>query len=115
LGLGRAPGCLHVRTRRLPLLLRLGSYARQNRIHQALAEIGRIYKTFHILRIMDDEEYRRRMGRELNKGEASHELSRFLCFGEEGALRGRQFGGQLQTLAACRCFTKRWCPGTWYT
>jgi hypothetical protein len=27
------------------------------------------------------------MGRELNKGEASHELSRFLCFGKEGTLR----------------------------
>ncbi len=59
-------------------LLRLGSYARQNRIHQALAEIGRIHKTIHILRTLDDEEYRRRMGRELNKGEASHELS-FSC------------------------------------
>jgi TnpA family transposase len=66
-------------------LLRLGSYARQNRIHQALTEIGRIHKTIHILRTLDDEEYRRRMGRELNKGEASHELSRFLCFGKEGA------------------------------
>ena len=81
------------------VLLRLGSYARQNRIHQALAEIGRIHKTVHILRTLDDEEYRRRMGRELNKGEASHELSRFLCFGKEGALRGREFGDQLHTFS----------------
>ena len=81
------------------VLLRLGSYARQNRIHQALAEIGRIHKTIHILRTLDDEEYRRRMGRELNKGEASHELSRFLCFGKEGALRGREFGDQLHTFS----------------
>jgi integrase/recombinase XerD len=80
-------------------LLRLGSYARQNRIHQALAEIGRVHKTIHILRTLDDEEYRRRMGRELNKGEASHELSRFLCFGKEGALRGREFGDQLHTFS----------------
>jgi hypothetical protein len=56
---------------------------------------SRIHKTVHILRTLDDEEYRRRMGRELNKGEASHELSRFLCFGKEGALRGREFGDQL--------------------
>jgi TnpA family transposase len=35
-------------------LLRLASYARQNRIHQALAEIGRIHKTIHILRTLDD-------------------------------------------------------------
>jgi TnpA family transposase len=81
------------------ILQRLGSYARQNSIHQALAEIGRIYKTVHILRTLDDEEYRRRMGRELNKGEAAHDLSRFLCFGKEGALRGREFGDQLHTFS----------------
>jgi TnpA family transposase len=39
------------------------------------------------------------MGRELNKGEASHELSRFLCFGKEGALHGREFGDQLHTFS----------------
>jgi TnpA family transposase len=79
------------------ILHRLGSYARQNSVHQALAEIGRVQKTIHILRTLDDEEYRRRMGRELNKGEASHDLSRFLCFGKEGALRGREFGDQIHT------------------
>ena len=43
--------------------------------------------------------YRRRMGRELNKGEASHDLSRFLCFGKEGVLRGREFGDQIHTFS----------------
>src|ERR1700741_2540522 len=81
------------------VLLPLGSYARQNRIHQALAEIGRVHKTVHILRTLDDEEYRRRMGRQLNKGEASHDLSRFLCFGKEGALRGSEFGDQIHTFS----------------
>ena len=81
------------------ILHRLGSYARQNSIHQALAEIGRVHKTMHILKTLDDEEYRRRMGRELNKGEASHDLSRFLCFGKEGALRGREFGDQIHTFS----------------
>jgi len=81
------------------ILQRLGSYARQNSIHQALAEIGRIDKTVHILSTLDDEAYRRRMGRELNKGEAAHDLSRFLCFGKEGALRGREFGDQLHTFS----------------
>jgi TnpA family transposase len=81
------------------ILHRLGSYARQNSIHQALAEIGRVYKTVHILKTLDDEEYRRRMGRELNKGEAAHDLSRFLCFGKEGALHGREFGDQIHTFS----------------
>jgi TnpA family transposase len=64
------------------VLHRLGSYARQNSIHKALAEIGRVHKTVHILRTLNYEKYRRRMGRELNKGEAAHDLSRFLCFGK---------------------------------
>jgi hypothetical protein len=63
------------------------------------AEIGRIYKTVHDPPHPNDEQYRRRMGRKLNKGEASHELSRFLCFGKEGALRGREFGDQLHTFS----------------
>jgi TnpA family transposase len=58
------------------VLHRLGSYARQNSVYQALSEIGRVQKTVHILKTLDDEDYRRRMGRELNKGEASHDLSR---------------------------------------
>lgn len=81
------------------VLGRLGSYARQNSIYQCLAEIGRVHKTVHILKTLDDEEYRRRMGRELNKGEASHDLSRFLCFGKEGVLRGREFGDQVHTFS----------------
>lgn len=81
------------------LLNRLSSYARQNSLHQALAEIGRVYKTILILRVLDDESLRRRMGRELNKGEASHDLSRFLCFGKEGMLRGREFEDQLHTFS----------------
>src|SRR6201987_171370 len=81
------------------ILHRLGSFARQNSVHQTLAEIGRAHKTIHILRTLDDEEYRRRMGRELNKGAASHDLSRFLCFSKEGALRGREFGDQIHTFS----------------
>jgi TnpA family transposase len=81
------------------ILHRLGSYARQNSIYQALAEIGRVYKTVWILRYLDDETLRRRTGRELNKGEASHDLSRFLCFGKEGRLYGREFEDQLHTFS----------------
>ena len=81
------------------ILHRLGSYARRNSIHQVLAEIGRIYKMAFILTYLDDEQLRRRMGRELNKGERSHGLSRFLCFGKEGALRGREFEDQLRTFS----------------
>jgi hypothetical protein len=42
------------------------------------------------------------MGRELNQGEASHGLSRFLSFGKEGVLAGRQFGDPIPTF---RCLS----------
>jgi TnpA family transposase len=51
------------------------------------------------LKTLDDEDYCRGMGRELNKGEASLDLSRFLSFGKEGVLRGREFGDQVHTFS----------------
>ncbi|HTF62958.1 MAG TPA: Tn3 family transposase [Edaphobacter sp.] len=56
-------------------------------------------KTIHILKTIDDEEYRRGMSREPNNGEASHDLSSFLSFGKEGAMRGRELGNQLHTFS----------------
>jgi TnpA family transposase len=88
----------------LLILHRLGSYARRNSVHQALAEIGRVHKTIHILRTLDQEEYRRRMGRELNKGETSHDLSRFLCFGKEGALRGGDASSAIRSTRSVQLF-----------
>ena len=41
----------------------------------------------------------RRIGQELNKGERSHALSRFLFFGKEGAVRGRTFQDQVNTFS----------------
>jgi hypothetical protein len=32
-------------------------------------------------------------------GDASHDLSRFLCFEKEGVLRGREFGDQVNTFS----------------
>jgi TnpA family transposase len=84
---------------RITLLQRLGSYARQNSVYQTLSEIGCVQKKIHVLKTLDNEEYRRRMGRELNKGEASHDLSRLSRFGKEGVLQGREFGDQVQTFS----------------
>ena len=81
------------------VLPRLGSYARQNSVFQTLSEIGRVQKTIHNLKTLGNEEYRRRMERELNRGDTSHDPSRFLCFGREGVLRGREFGDQVQTFS----------------
>lgn len=96
----RVLASIHTRVVSPSLILhRLGSYARRNSIYQALAEIGRVHKTILILRYVDDEQLRRRARRELNKGESSHDLSRFLCFGKEGRLRGHELEDQLHTFS----------------
>ena len=38
-------------------------------------------------------------GRELNKGEASHDLSRFMCSGKEGVLCSREFVDQVRAFS----------------
>jgi TnpA family transposase len=58
-----------------------------------------VRKTVFILRYLDDAAYRRRIGQELNKGERSHALSRFLFFGKGGAVRGRSFQDQVNTFS----------------
>ncbi len=99
-GVVRLVASMRTRTASPSLILhRLGSYARQNSLHQALAEIGRVRKTVFVLRFLDDAGYRRHIGQELNKGERSHVLSRFLFFGKEGAVRGRTFQDQVNTFS----------------
>ncbi len=73
------------------ILTKLGSYARQNSLYQGLREIGRVHKTLLILRCLHDEDFRRLQTKEINKGERSHDLDRFLFFGKQGALRSRDF------------------------
>lgn len=99
-GVVRLVASMRARTASPSLILhRLGSYARQNSLHQALAEIGRVRKTVFVLRFLDDAGYRQHIGQELNKGERSHVLSRFLFFGKEGAMRGRTFQDQVNTFS----------------
>jgi TnpA family transposase len=94
----RVVASMRARTASPSLILnRLSSYARQNSVYQALREIGRIDRTIHILRCIDSEQLRQQETKELNKGEASHKLDRFLAFGKEGAFTGREFYDQLHT------------------
>jgi TnpA family transposase len=50
-----------------------------------------VHKTILILRCLHDEDFRRLQTKEINKGERSHDLDRFLFFGKQGALRSRDF------------------------
>jgi TnpA family transposase len=54
---------------------------------KALQEYRRLVKTPFIVRYLQSPEYRHRIERQLNKGEALHALRRFLFFGNLGRLR----------------------------
>ena len=43
--------------------------------------------TFHALRWFTDEAFHRRIGRQLNRGEALNDLRRFIFFANRGAVR----------------------------
>jgi TnpA family transposase len=91
-----------IKTRRVSaslLLTKLSSYARQNSLYLGLREIGRIDKTKLILRCLHDETFRRLQTKEINKGERSHDLDRFLFFGKQGTLRSRDFLDQTHSFS----------------
>ena len=72
------------------LISKLQEYPRQNRLTRLLKEHGRLAKTLHVLRCLKDEAYRRRIGRQLNKGERLHQLRGWLMFGGDGHIRRKQ-------------------------
>jgi len=67
---------------------------------RALAEIGRIAKTVHILRTIDDPVFRRRILTQLNHTELRHRLGRRIHHGERGEIRSPLQQGQEEQLGA---------------
>ena len=53
---------------------------------RALAELGRIIKTLHILRYVDDKPFRRRILIQLNRQELRHKLGRRVIHGDRGEI-----------------------------
>ncbi len=78
--------------------LQVGEHA--TRLAQAIAEIGRIDKTLHVLRYLDDESMRRGTLVQLNRGEGRHGLSRVVFHGKRGELRQHYREGQEDQLGA---------------
>ena len=70
------------------------------KLARALADLGRIIKTIHLLNYLDDGEYRRRILVQLNRGEARHMLARAIFHGKRGELRQRYRQGQEDQLDA---------------
>ncbi len=57
---------------------------RPSSLAKAIINIGRIRKTIYILRFIDDNEYRRHILGQLNKGESRHSVFRAIYHGKKG-------------------------------
>jgi TnpA family transposase len=60
---------------------------RPTTLARALSELGRIIKTMHILRYIDDQPFRRRILTQLNRQELRHKLGRRVHHGDRGEIR----------------------------
>jgi TnpA family transposase len=67
---------------------------------KAIAEIGRIDKTIHMLNYLHDKSFRRQTLVQLNLGEGRHSLGRAVFHGKRGELHQRYRAGQEDQLGA---------------
>ncbi len=72
---------------------------------QAIIEVGRINKTLYLLNYIDDEDYRRRILIQLNRGESRHAIARVICYGQRGEIKKRYREGQEDQLGALGLIT----------
>ncbi|EDA4456534.1 Tn3 family transposase [Salmonella enterica] len=74
--------------------------SRPSGLAQAIMEVGRVNKTMYLLNYIDDEDYRRRILTQLNRGEGRHAVARAICYGQRGEIRKRYREGQEDQLGA---------------
>ena len=79
---------------------KIQAYPQQNALPRALQEYGRLVRTLHIMRWYANTEDRRRIMRQLHKGEALHDLRAALVIANKGHLRHLR-GEHLAHQASC--------------
>jgi TnpA family transposase len=73
---------------------------RPSTLAQAIIDLGRINKTIYLLNYIDDEDYRRRILTQLNRGEGRHRVARTICHAKRGEIRKAYREGQEDQLNA---------------
>jgi len=81
---------------------RLNGFSGKNHFYRANRELGRIFKTEHILKYMSDKTLRQRTTRGLLKGEQIHALARDLNYGKGGRISKKDLHEQRMS---CSCMT----------
>jgi TnpA family transposase len=78
------------------LVGKLSASGRQNALAAALKEYGALRRTIYAARYLSDPDYRRKIARQLNKGESLHALRRDLLYAHEGMIRARHLEAQTE-------------------
>jgi hypothetical protein len=78
------------------LVGKLSASGRQNALAAALKGYGAMRRTIYACRYLTDPDYRRKISRQLNKGESIHALKRDLIYAHEGAFRARHLEAQTE-------------------
>ncbi|ETT24074.1 transposase [Rhodococcus ruber Chol-4] len=78
------------------LVGKLSASGRQNTLAAALKEYGALRRTIYAARYLSDPDYRRKISRQLNKGESLHALRRDLLYAHEGMIRARHLEDQTE-------------------
>jgi TnpA family transposase len=97
----RVAGSLKLGTVRASELIRsLLKSDKPSNLAKAIIDAGRINKTLYLLNYINDEDYRRRILTQLNRGEGRHSVARAICYGRRGEIRKLYREGQEDQLAA---------------
>ncbi len=78
------------------LVGKLSTSGRQNALAAPLKEYGALRRTIYAARYLSDPAYRRKISRQLNKGESPHALKRDLLYAHEGTIRARHLEAQTE-------------------
>ena len=78
-------------------LKRLAGFTGKNHFYRANRELGRIFKTEHILRILSDPVARQKTRRGLLKSEEMNALARQIAYGKQGKVTARDLQAQRNT------------------
>ncbi len=76
------------------VLKKLAAYERQNQLHLALQEVGKVERTLFMLDWLENPDLRRRCQAGLNKGEQRHALTGAICTFRQGRIADRTHEAQ---------------------
>ena len=69
------------------IVRKLSSYPRKNKTRKALGELDKALKSIHLLRYIDELEFRQHIQKALNRGESYHSLKRTIFYDNLGKFR----------------------------